>query len=144
MDKINFDNLPSNYSVCTFADCPLASTCLHQLAYYELAGRTDFLRLISPRLCSKDEKCSRYRDNMPQRYARGFTKMQDHMLTTQFRRFKILMMSRYPRSTYYALRSGKVLLSPKEQNYILGVLRKIGITEDLKFDSYENTVVFDE
>ena len=43
----------------------------------------------------------------------------------------------FGRSDYYERRSGRLSLSPKEQETVLAALRKAGITEDLPFDRYE-------
>ena len=144
MDKKTLEAIPSYYSVCTLADCKMASTCLHQQAYAVLARENDYLRLLSPRLCSKDEKCKHYRNNKPETYARGFTNMQKCMLTGQYKRFINMMMRHYARSTYFKMRSGKTPLSPKDQAYILNILRQIGVTQDLKFDSYEDIIIPDD
>ena len=73
MPKKTYTSLPTDYSVCKHADCPMAATCLHQLAYPTLLGSQTFLRLINPRKCSKDEKCSFYRDSKPETYLRGLS-----------------------------------------------------------------------
>ena len=38
MPKKIYTSLPSNYTVCEHSDCPMAATCLHQLAYTEHRG----------------------------------------------------------------------------------------------------------
>ena len=138
MDKPNLETLPSTYATCTLSDCPMATKCLRQMAFNELSSRLEHFRVVSPRLCSKNERCKHFRDSTPLTYARGFVNMQSKMYTGQYRLFVKMMMRRYARSTYFKMRSGKTPLSPKDQEYILNVLKKIGVTENMKFDSYED------
>ena len=35
---------------------------------------------------------------------------------------------------------GDSLLSPSDQTFVISVLKKVGITEELKFDSYEESL----
>lgn len=63
MPKKTYTSLPADY-----ADCPMAATCLHQLAYPTLLGSQTYLRLINPRKCSKDETCSFYRNSKHMTY----------------------------------------------------------------------------
>ena len=65
MPKLTYTSLPTDYPVCQHTDCPLAATCLHQLAYPTLLGSQTCQRLINLGQCSKDEKCMFYRDSRP-------------------------------------------------------------------------------
>lgn len=70
MTKKEYTSLPDSYPVCEHVDCPLASTCLHQIAYPTLMEQEEYLQLINPNRCSKNEACTYYRNNQPVRYAR--------------------------------------------------------------------------
>ncbi len=137
MDRKTLRNLPSNYAVCILADCPMASQCLRHVAFDEMAERNDFMRVISPCVCSKNEKCKHYRSAQPLTFALGFTNMQKRMYPDQYKRFVNLLMQDHGRTTFYKKRKGTKPLHPKEQAKILSILRRIGITEELKFDRYE-------
>ena len=79
MPKKTYTSIPSHYTVCEHSDCPMAATCLHQLAYTELLKTEPVLHLLNPNQCTKNETCKFYRDNTPVTYARGFTNFQKKM-----------------------------------------------------------------
>ena len=77
MPKKEYTSLPINYPVCEHSNCPMAATCLHQVAYSMLLEQNEeYVRLINPTRCSKDEACTYYRDKKPVIFARGFTNFQ--------------------------------------------------------------------
>ena len=43
MTKKEYTPLPDCYPVCEHVDCPLASTCLHQIAYPTLMEQEEYL-----------------------------------------------------------------------------------------------------
>lgn len=137
MPKKFYKDIPADYPVCLHADCPRAATCLHQLVYRPLVERDAYLRLANPGRCTKDERCPYYRDSTPVTYARGFTDMQKHMYPGQYKTFMSLLVREFSRNPYFERRRGETALSPKEQRIVLQALRKAGVTEELKFDAYE-------
>lgn len=58
MPKKEYTSLPQGYPVCEHSGCPMAATCLHQTAYATLMEREEYLRLINPSRCSKNESYS--------------------------------------------------------------------------------------
>ena len=83
MPKKEYTSLPKDYPVCDHSSCPMAATCLHQTAYSTLMEHSEYLRLINPSRCSKNESCIYYRDSKPVTYARGFTNFQKRMYPQQ-------------------------------------------------------------
>ena len=137
MPKKTYISLPSNYTVCEHSDCPMASTCLHQLAYNELLKTETYLHLLNPTQCAKDETCKFYRNNTPVTYARGFTNFQKKMYPQQYKEFMARCISHWSRNPYFERRRGDYPLPPSEQEFILQALRDCGVTDELQFDSYE-------
>ena len=84
MPKKEYTSLPKDYPVCEHSSCPLAATCLHQIAYSTLMEHEEYLQLINPSRCSKNESCIYYRDSKPVNYARGFTNFQKRMFPDQY------------------------------------------------------------
>lgn len=140
MPKKTYKTLPSGYPVCQYSDCPMAATCLHQMAYPKLMETENYLRLINPQKCSKTETCRFYRDSRPVTYARGFTNFQKKMYPGQYSTFMYTLIGKFGRNGYFERRRGDSALSPSEQEMVLAALRKAGITEKLKFDRYEENV----
>ena len=138
MPKKTYDELPANYPVCQHAECPLASTCLHQMAYATLITSRDFLHLINPNRCTKDDTCPHYRCSTPITYARGFTNFQKHMYPQQYHEFMRLCISHFSRNPYFERRRGDYPLPPSEQAIILDAAKQAGVTADLTFDTYED------
>ena len=139
MPKKTYTSAPADYAVCIHADCPQASTCLHRLAYSQKQDTT-YLRLINPKLCKPNGKCKFYRDATPVVYARGFTNFQKKMYPGQYQYFMTLLISEFCRTGYYERRRGDTALSPHEQDIVLAALRKVGVKEEMKFDSYEKNI----
>ena len=117
------------------------AVCLHQIAYQPLIEQpATVLRLLNPTLCTRDEACPYFRDSAPVTYARGFTGMQSRMFPAQYQQFMSILMSHFGRNPYFERRRGEFPLSPKEQRIVLNALRRVGVTEELRFDHYEESV----
>lgn len=140
MPKKQYQDIPTDYPICQHADCPRGARCLHQLVYQTLMERNTILRLINPGHCTKDGQCPHFRDSTPVTYARGFTGMQQHMFPEQYLTFMSILKSRFSHNPYYERRRGEIVLSPNEQKIVLNALRRAGVTEELKFDSYEENI----
>lgn len=140
MPRREYITLPDGYAVCMHGDCPMASTCLHQIAYGELSAKSEYLRLISPARCEKGESCRYYRSSKPEKYARGFTNFQRRMYPEQYARFKSQLVARFGRTAYFEHRSGKFALPPSEQKVVLNALKRAGVSETMEFDSYEERI----
>lgn len=138
--KKNYTSLPSNYAICQHCDCKMANSCLHQLAYQQLLQSETYLHLINPEKCSKDEHCQFYRDNKPVLYAKGFTNFQKRMYPEQYQDFMRILIRKFGRNPYFERRRGARLLPPKEQKTILDALHEVGITEEITFDNYEESI----
>lgn len=140
MPKKTYRNLPTDYLVCQHTDCPMAATCLHQIAYPQLLKNETYLRLINPKKCSKNRKCTFYRDSKPVTYAFGFSNFQKKMFPGQYQTFMYTLIGKFGRNAYYERRRGDSPLSPKEQETVLAALQKAGITEKIPFDKYEDII----
>ena len=141
MPKKEYTSLPKDYPLCEHSSCPMAATCLHQVAYSMMMEQNaEYLRLINPARCSKDEACTYYRDKKPVIFARGFTNFQKRMFPDQYSRFMSICIKHWSRNPYFVRRRGDRYLPPDEQVFILNALKKVGVTEDMKFDSYEENI----
>ena len=140
MPKKEYTSLPKDYPVCEHSSCPMAATCLHQTAYSALMEQEEYLQLINPSRCSKNESCIYYRDSKPVPYARGFPNLQKRMFPDQYSRFRKTCINPWSRNPYFERRRGERSLPPDEQVFILNALKTVGVTEDMKFDSYEENI----
>ena len=48
MPRKEYTSLPTNYPVCEHSDCPMAASCLHQIAHAMKLKTDELLRLINP------------------------------------------------------------------------------------------------
>ena len=140
MTKNNKQTTPYDYPVCELQDCPMATTCLRQFAYTTLIENEEYLRLINPTKCSKDEACKYYRDKKPVVFARGFTNFQKQMFPQQYDKFMTTLVSHFGRNQYYKRRRGAILIPPEEQKVIRRVLEKVGADPKMDFDNYEEQI----
>ena len=136
MPKKEYTSLPNYYPVCEHSGCPMAATCLHWIAYAEKQKTDEYLHLINPTRCSKDEACTYYRDCKPVTYARGFTNFQRRMFPGQYARFMATLCLHFGRNQYFKRRRGDILLPPEEQEVIRLMLEKVGVDSKMDFDQY--------
>ena len=109
--------VPHNYPVCLHHDCPMAASCLHHIAFENLIKQEEFLRLISPNKCTKDDGCPYYRYSNTVRYARGFTGFQKQMFPQQYEQFMTTLVMHFGRNQYFARRRGEIILPPYPSEY---------------------------
>lgn len=131
---------PKDYPVCVHAQCPKAGECLHRIAFEKLRAECKYMRLLNPDHCSADDSCQNFRCNKPVRYARGFTDFQRHMYPQQYDRFMTALILHFGRNQYYARRRGVIAMPPEEQALVLQTLKKVGVTETLTFDRYDDAI----
>ncbi|MCF0202191.1 MAG: hypothetical protein HUK08_02390 [Bacteroidaceae bacterium] len=136
MSKKFYASIPGNYPVCECGDCPKAANCLHQIAYQKLMESEKYVRLINPRLCTKDDSCIFFRNATPMVYAFGFSNFQKYMLPHQYKMFMEKLIEVFGRNPYYERRRGATAMPKKEQDLILQTLRDVGVTQEMQFDKY--------
>ncbi len=130
------NNIPAGYPVCLHSDCPMAESCLHQLAYRRKEEMGTYLTLINPSKCTRKNDCTFYADNKPVRFAKGFTGFQKKMFPEQYDQFMTTLILHFGRNQYFDRRKGKKLLSPEEQSIIRNMLQKVGADSSMDFDQY--------
>ena len=135
-----YKDIPSGYPLCLHTDCPMADSCLRQLAYRHHAELGTFLRLINPSMCSKQADCPHYVSNQPVRFARGFVNFQKRMYPEQYDKFMLLLILHFGRSQYFKRRRGEIVLPPEEQEAIQIALKKAGVTQKMEFDEYIDAI----
>ena len=143
MNKISFIEVPNGYPVCIKADCPLANSCLRQLAMQVLTTQHKIVRIVNPLLALPSEQCEFYRSDTPQVYARGFAAMKEEMLPRQYKVFMNRLQSAFGRTGYFERRRGVRLCSPKDIKILEAVLKDLGL-QHLGFDAYEQRYNWDD
>ncbi|QUT70196.1 hypothetical protein INE82_00963 [Bacteroides thetaiotaomicron] len=101
-----YTSIPTNYPICGYSDCPMAATCLHQIVYATMLENKEYIHLINPNRCNKNETCSYYRDNKPITYVRGFTNFQKQIFPEQYLNFMNRLIGKFGRNPYFERRRG--------------------------------------
>ena len=122
----------------------MAATCLRHIAYtMMMEQKEEYLRLINPTRCSKDESCIYYRDKKPVIFARGFTNFQKRMYPQQYDQFMTTLCFHFGRNQYFKRRRGDIHISPEEQEVIRQMLEKVGADSKIEFYNYEEHINWD-
>lgn len=128
--------IPPSFCRCFQGDCPQAGTCARFLAGRYLREGQVCGPAVYP-AARTGGACTMYRQARVIRAAYGFTalfaevKQKD---STPLRgRIKAYLGGN---TTYYRYHHGEKLLSPEQQEWILGLFRRKGYTEGLRFDGY--------
>ena len=135
-----YKDIPAGYPLCLHNDCPMADSCLRQLAYRRHEELGTFLKLINPSQCSKREDCTHYVSNKPVRFAKGFVNFQKRMYPDQYDKFMTLLICHFGRNQYFKRRRGDIALPREEQEVVKIALEKAGVTKLMEFDEYLETI----
>lgn len=136
---IRFEDIPHQYGLCLNGDCPMAATCLRHLALAALPADRNFARILLPHRCMADAdgKYPHYHSNAKVRYARGFTRVLDTFPVKMLEAFRDSLIRAYPRNKYFNMRRGTILLTPREQEFIIRTAHNKGFQGEFTFDKYE-------
>ena len=129
-------DVPGNFALCLNNGCPLAGRCLHHIVRTMVPSKELILHVFNPEAVKGGENCLYFRELKLDRYAKGFTQMQEEMKPGQYTLFSGSLMAYWGRNPYYVRRRGEYLLSPTEQEHVRKVLRQVGVADDLEFDGY--------
>ena len=126
--------IPYNYHLCIVGECPMASTCLRQVAFNLGDGAT--FNVLNPRRLDTTGKCIHYVKAEKVLYAKGFKGVMDKLPFKVHERASTYLMAAFSERTYYRIRKGERLLSPNEQITVRNIITRVGYTEPWEFDAY--------
>ena len=66
------------------------------------------------------------------------------MFPEQYDCFSTILIRKFGRNAYYERRRGDTALTPKEQQIVQDALKKVGVTDEMKFESYEENTNWHE
>lgn len=135
--ELALENIPFGYYLCLNESCPLKGTCLRWLAGEAKTRDEKYWSIISPKYqATLSGRCPDYRPNRKVIYAKGFLKMLGRMSVNQSKSVIVSLISLFGQRTYYRVRKGERLLSPVEQQRVLNVLKRHGVSLPQEFDAY--------
>ena len=144
MENINlkWKDVPNGWALCFNRDCPLRENCLRWIVGLMAPDDLTVSRCVMPHAL-KDGRCIHYATAEKQRYARGFTTIYDKVLKSDYTSMRkqmtdMLRGKRY----YYEYMRGERLLSPAQQEQIREFFTRRGYANCVRFDDYEETLVF--
>lgn len=82
------------------------------------------------------EKCDYFCSNEKVRYAKGFMCTINALTVRVANTFRYRMIGYLGRKNYYLKRSGKLALTPAEQQWIINTAKELGVIQSEYFDSY--------
>ena len=135
-----YKNIPAGYPLCLHDDCPMADSCLRQLAFRRHEALGTYLNLINLSQFSKQADCPHYVRNQPVRFVSGFVYFQKRMYPDQYDKFMTLLICHFGRNQYFKRRRGEIVLPPEEQEVIQVALEKAGVTQPMEFDEYIDAI----
>lgn len=118
---------PENYAYCVQTSCPLSQNCLHSTLLRE-SGDKHYVRVINPVNQHIASECPDFQpsDTMAT-YALGFSYRVSRMNLDEKSRFQSRCMNYFCKTVFYDMRSGKRIISPKEQLFIIKAAEEEGI-----------------
>ena len=124
---IDIRQVPAGYIYCFNEGCPKREECLRWIAGQQIDSELTFAPTVLPSVLHM-RRCPHYRKAEMQRMAWGFDKI-----------FAEAYLG--GNGTYSRYKRGLRLLTPAQQDYIIGLFRRRGYSEGLEFDHY--AVVYD-
>ncbi len=146
MNKIDFDEMPASFTLCTRKDCERHGTCLHWLAYdqHPVMERAHFYDARWFDQNGGTEACTHYADSTPIEYAAGFEHIFDEMPKVKADMLRKSLLSYYGDFTYYRYRRGEYLMSPNVQEHIIATAKELGITTPIQFRRKECRICWED
>ena len=141
MNKKILKDVPNKYPFCIKTDCPVADHCLRPKAMEAITKRDRLVSIVNPCRTTGSEKCEYFRCDEPQRFGKGFMRMQEEMLPRQYATFMDKLQRHFGRNAYFERRRGERLCTPDDVAYIRKVLESLNL-QHLDFDEYEEHYVW--
>ena len=136
-EPFDYSQVPFTFGMCAAENCPQASTCLRQIALKHAPANKVFLPIMNPNhIKGIKEKCDYFCSNEKVRYAKGFMCTINALTVRVANTFRYRMIGYLGRKNYYLKRSGKLALTPAEQQWIINTAKELGVIQSEYFDSY--------
>ena len=136
-DRIDYSKMPDFFLMCLNKECAKADNCLRQLAVQGISAEVRRWTVLSPKyLATLTGDCPYYKVAERTRYAKGFTKMLNDMPHRQMGEVVRSLIKLFGERTYYRVRKGERLLSPAEQQSMLDIVGRCGISQPQEFNEY--------
>lgn len=122
---------------CINNNCTMADVCLRHTMLKKINDNTTMFGIVNPAKVTGDCNCQFYFPPITVRYAKGFLNLLDNMPTKKMEAFRSNMIDAVPRTHYFLMRRGAMLISPKRQQLIRDLLNRLDYECEDPFDAYE-------
>ena len=117
--------------------CSSASSNPCQPEQFQLLQASAIAEIMNPNhIKGIKEKCDYFCSNEKVRYAKGFMCTINALTVRVANTFRYRMIGYLGRKNYYLKRSGKLALTPAEQQWIINTAKELGVIQSEYFDSY--------
>ena len=139
MAKIDFEEIPTWWPVCTNEACPMAADCLRQKACREAPESVTRWACVLPGAL-KDGQCRYYQKAEVVRMARGLNTIYKNVHSREARHgIRIDLTGHYgSKGAYYRYKDGERWLNPEEQQLVVDIVRRCGCQGEVDFDEYRD------
>ena len=135
--------LPAGYIYCFNDACPKHEMCLRWIASKQMDEKLTTAQTVLPKVLSM-KSCPHYRKAELKRMAWGFDKLFAEVKSKDEAHLRNeLKYYLGGNGTYSRYKLGRRLLTPTQQEHIIGLFKAKGYTEGLEFDHYLTAYDFD-
>ena len=142
-DDFDYSAVPSWYTICINATCPLHENCMRYLAGSNAPEDVESASCVMPRAL-KDGKCRWFSQIRVITMAAGFTHLYDNVLKKDFTRLRKSITSYlHGAKLYYQYMRGERPLSPEQQKGIQSIMEQGGYPGETVFNRYYESYLFE-
>lgn len=142
--QLNFRSVPLSWQLCFLSECPKKDECLRQMVAKHLPKSRQFGPAVYPTMEIGENGCRLFTACRPKQMAWGFETLFSDVKSKHEQGLRQAMKSYLGgHGTYYRCNSGKKLLTPEQQEWIINLFRQNGYSENLVFDHYVTAYDFD-
>ena len=141
--ELKAKDIPCGYALCFNGECVDKEKCMHYQAGL-VAGERDKGAAVYP-AAWRGGKCRCYSEKKLVQNAWGFSQLYKNVpkyVKAEARR-RVSATFGQGNGPYYRAHHGEIMVSPKQQEEIMKVLKEYGSTEGVKFDHYVTVWDFD-
>lgn len=142
-EVIDLNEMPFTFGMCHLTECPHATTCLRQVVYSHANANRMFVNTLNPQWLEAQKgqyKC--YLKSEKVRRAFGFIRTIRAIPSGTVGSFRATLMNRMGRKRYYQTRKGEIMLTEAEEQMIVKLANKYGVTLDEYFDRYKYVLLW--
>ena len=137
----DYTQLPSDYILCPHTECPRAGQCLRQALFNGVPASLSSIRILPPAAARQaaGPRCPHFRALETRRFARGIDALLAQMRTFSYDDalwLKRKVYNFFGKNKYYDIKHLRRLVTPEEQEEIVSIFRRRGITALPAYDEY--------